>query len=158
MAEPEELTRTEASAAKPDVVAVFAFYNVRWHLSRFNRVGKHKATLAADLREALEDKCADVVLLSECGEIGVGLGKQWLELVRSICGPGFLVTHDSHYTSIVREQTVEVLDGPTLRGPLARGQQWRMCQHLRVRVGGSAAKPIDLYNVHSPSSDKHKLT
>ena len=33
-----------------------------------------------------------------------------------------------------------------------------MCQHLRVHVGGSAAKPIDLYNVHSPSSGKHKLT
>ena len=77
--------------------------------------------------------------------------------MRRCCGPGFRVTHQSHYTCIVRHETVEVLEAPSLKGPLSPAQPFRMCQHLRVQLKDSAYKPIDLFNVHSPSSDKHKL-
>ena len=61
-----------------------------------------------DLRKALEEINADVVLLPECGEIGIGLDQDlWLTLLSGICGPGFKVTHQSHYTSIVRSATME---------------------------------------------------
>ena len=147
----------ESSAEKPATYGVFAWYNIGWLRSRFRRLRKHEEALASDLGEALEEKCADVSLLCECGEIGVGLGNQWVELVRRCCGPGFHVTHQSNYTSIVRQTTLEVLEGPSLKGPLCRAHGYRMCQHLRVQLKDSAAKPIDLFNVHSPSSRKRPL-
>ena len=61
---------------------------------------------------------ADVVLLCECGDIGIGLGSQWLDVLNRILGNGFLVSHQSHYTCIVREETVRVLKRPALIGPL----------------------------------------
>ena len=33
-----------------------------------------------------------------------------------------------------------------------------MCQHLQVVMNDSAAKPIDIFSVHSPASMKHPLT
>ena len=53
---------------------------------------------------------------------------------------------------------MEVLEGPSLKGPLCQAHAYRMCQHLRVRLKDSAAKPIDLFNVHSPSSAHRPLT
>ena len=72
------------------------------------------------MQEALEDYAADVVLLCECGEIGKGLGPQWLDVVSRICGTGFLVSHQSHDTCIVRDETVHVIQRPALIGPLVK--------------------------------------
>ena len=140
---------------------VFAWYNIGWQASRFNNQSKHERTLAEDLTEAIDELHADVILLSECGEVGCGLTEStWLPLLRRVVGPGFAIRHQGHYTSIVRLATVAVEQGPTLVGPLTsiREHEYRKCQHLRVRMKDSAAKPIDLYNVHSPSSKRHPLT
>ena len=82
----------------------------------------------------METQVADVSLLCEYGEIGEGLGAQWVAVARRCCGPGFDVTPHSHYTSIVRKSTVEVLEGPSLKGPLCREHEYRMCQHLKSAV------------------------
>ena len=140
----EKPTRSGGSAAKPDAYGVFAFYNIGWQSSLFYELANHAETLHQDLWEALEMKSADVVMLSECGEIGIGLGERWTALVRDTCGPGFKVVHQGHYTSIVRVETVEVLEEPSLRGPLSRHHTYRMCQHLRVRLIASGGGPIDL--------------
>ena len=97
-----------AMASSTAVCAVVAFYNITWDSGRFQNK-RHEETLAQDLQKALNEFEADLVLLSECGEVGVGLDKsKWLPMIRRICGPGFLVCHQSHYTSIVRHATVEV--------------------------------------------------
>ena len=71
------------------------------------RLNKHEDTLQRDLTEALGAKSADVVLLCECGDIGRGLGTDWVEIVTRCCGPGFLITHQSHYTCIIRDKNGE---------------------------------------------------
>ena len=149
---------SESSDAAPPTYAVFAWNNGGWLDSRFSKPKKHEETLYKDLRVAMGTKAADTILFCECGDIGDGLGHKWLEMVRRCCGPGFVVTHQSHYTSIVRKSTVEVLEGPSLKGPLCREHDYRMCQHLKVRLRDSAAKPIDLFNLHSPTSTKRPLT
>ena len=106
---------SKSSAEKPATYGVFAWYNIGWLSTRFNKLQRHAETLRTDLLEAIETKNADVILLCECGEIGVGLGEDWLNVVRRCCGPGFDATHQSHYTSIVRKSTVEVLEGPSLK-------------------------------------------
>ena len=111
---------SESSAEIPAMDGVFVWYNIGWMRSRFNKLQKHEATLKADLLEAVEQKVADVILLCECGEVGAGLGEEWLNVVRRCCGPGFDVTHQSHYASIVRRATVEVLEGPSLKGPVCQ--------------------------------------
>ena len=79
----------------------------------------HEKSLAEDLDVALKSHKADVVLLSECGEIEEGLiEKLWLPLVCKIAGPGFAVKHQIHYTSIVRLNTVHIRQGPELLGPM----------------------------------------
>ena len=140
--------------------ALFAWYSIGWQENRFNRLRTHERTLTRDLREAIDEHHADVIFLSECGEIGIGFpGDRWLALLRRCVGPGFTIVHQSHYTSIVRFATVDVEEGPTLVGPLTRHPEhdYRTCQHLRVAMKGSAAKPIDLFNVNSPASKKHPL-
>ena len=127
---------------------MLAWYNIGWLDTRFKKLKRHEETLHKDLWEAVDTNGADVILLCECGEIGVGLPKEWLKVVRRCCGPGFDVTHQSHYTSIVRKSTVEVLEGPSLAGPLCREHEYRMCQHLKVQLGDSDATPIDLLNLH----------
>ena len=69
---------SESSAEIPAMYGVFVWYNIGWVRSRFNKLQKHEATLKSDLLEAVEKKVADVILLCECGEIGVGLGEEWL--------------------------------------------------------------------------------
>ena len=46
---------------------------IAWDKYRFNNIHKHEETLATDIRIALADFDADLVLLSECGEIDEGL-------------------------------------------------------------------------------------
>ncbi|CAE8598828.1 unnamed protein product [Polarella glacialis] len=71
------------------MVAVFAWYNVGWMNTRFNQLHRHEATLTADLRSAVEEYHADVVLLCDCGEIAHGLGEQrWPEKIRDILEGG----------------------------------------------------------------------
>ena len=149
-----------SSAAKPAMDCIVAFYNINWDKGRFEKPEKHELSLAADILTALDDFSADLVLLSECGEVGIGLDpEQWLPMIGRICGPGFAVTHQSHYTSIVRKDTMEVTAEPSLQGPLTilPNHEYRMCQHLQVVVKGSAGKPIDIYNVHSPASRERPL-
>ena len=52
---------------------------------------------------------------------------------------------------------MEVLEGPSLKGPLCREHEYRMCLHVNVQLKDSDAKPIDLFNLHSPSSAKRPL-
>ena len=148
---------SESSAEKPATDGVFVWYNIGWLSTRFKNLKRHEETLGMDLWEATVTKAADVILLCECGEIDDGLGEEFLEVVRRCCGPDFDVTHQSHYTSIVRRSTVEVLEGPSLKGPLCREHKYRMCQHMQVQLKDSAGKPIDLFNLHSPSSGKRPL-
>ena len=75
------------------------------------------------------------MLLSECGEIEVGLPhKQWVPLLANICGTDYDITHQSHYTAIVNKTTVRVIEGPILRGPmtLLPNHDYRKCQYLKV--------------------------
>ena len=152
------------SAAKPaNDHCVVAFYNITWDngcLTGKNRK-KHEKSLAADLDVALKSYKADVVLLSECGEIEEGLiEKQWLPLVRKLAGPGFAVKHQSHYTSIVRLNTVQIREGPMLMGPMTTWQglhEYRKCQFLSIAFKDSADKPINIFNCHSPSSTNRPL-
>ena len=82
------------SAAKPDISLAVGFYNIGWTNSRFNQLSRHKRTLEADIGAALDEFHTDVLLLSECGEVGKGLRTDmWLPMVRGICGPGFDVQH-----------------------------------------------------------------
>ena len=54
---------------------VVAFYYITWEVGKM--VGKHRhqheLVLAPDVHEALQGHYADAVLLSECGQVGVGL-------------------------------------------------------------------------------------
>ena len=101
--------------------SVFAWYNIGWHQSRFNQERRHERTMAQDHHKAIDEHNADVILLSECGEIGIGLPEdRWLALLRRCVGPGFAILHQSHYTSIVRLATVDIEEGPTLAGPLTQ--------------------------------------
>ena len=97
------------SAAKPaNDHCLIAFYNIAWDNGKLTGKyrEKHEKSLTEDLDVALKSYKADVVLLSECGEIEEGLvQKLWLPLVRKIAGPGFAVKHEGHYTSIVRLNT-----------------------------------------------------
>ena len=148
-----------SSATKEPMDCSVAFYNITWDKGCFNNF-KHELSLRSDIRTALDEYSVDVLLFSECGEVGIGLDpEQWLPMIGRICGPGFAVTHQSHYTSIVRKDTMELTAEPSLQGPLTilPNHEYRMCQHLQVVVKGSAGKPIDIYNVHSPASRERPL-
>ena len=137
----------------PDIVLVIAFYNITWTNSRFNQKEKHELTLAADIQAALHEFSADVLLLSECGEVDVGLiEKEWLPMLDRICGPGFDIKHQGHYTSIVRLSNVKIVVKPLLKGPLTTNPHhaYRMCQHLQVVPVDGVDKPSLLYTYPSP--------
>ena len=139
-----------SSATQEPMDCSVAFYNITWDKGRFNNF-KHELSLRSDIRTALDEYSVDVLLLSECGEVGIGLDpKLWLPMPRRICGSTYAVTHQSHYTSIVRKATMEFTKQPSLQGPLTTlaNHEYRMCQHVQVVLKGSAAKPIDIYNVH----------
>ena len=128
---------SSADKSAGEATLVIAFYNIGWMTSRFNQIKKHKKTLSADLRDAIDKHEADMIFLCECGEVGKGLAEeQWLEMLRRICGPGFVVKHQSHYTSIVKQTTMKVTKEPTLQGPLTplRHHEYRKCQYLQVRA------------------------
>ena len=64
---------------------MLVWYNIGWLDTRFKKLKRHEETLGKDLWEAVGTKVADMILLCECGEIGVGLPKEWLEVVRRCC-------------------------------------------------------------------------
>ena len=77
-----------SSAAKPAMDCLVAFYNINWDKGRFEEPEKHELSLAADILTALDEFSVDVLLLSDCGEVGIGLDpKQWLPMIRRICRP-----------------------------------------------------------------------
>ena len=112
------VTAAKSGASSAEKPGVFAWHSIGWQISRFNKLTKHELVLQKDLLVALENKSADVVMLCECGEIGTGLGPAWEDVVRRCCGPDSLVTHQSHYTCIVIDDTVEVLHQPSLKRPI----------------------------------------
>ena len=123
--------------------------------------GASEKKLEQDLKQCFEVDGVDVLLLCECGEIGVGLPKQqWLAMLRRIVGDTYDIVHQSHYTCLVNKLTVKVLVPPELRGPLSPdpAHHYRMAQCLVVELKDSAGKPIQLVNVHSPACQKHPLT
>ena len=152
-----------SGASKPAIShVIIAFYNITWENGKL--LGKdskrHEKTLADDIHAALHEYNVDLLFLSECGEIEEGLLEDlWLPLVRRLAGPGFVVTHQSHYTSIVRLNTVHIRQGPELLGPMSTwpGHEYRKCQRLCIEFKDSADEPIWVFNVHSPSSKKRPL-
>ena len=155
-----ELLSNAEKLATVDLVV--ASYNITWDNGRlsFGHWHQHVLNLEADLRTAIDIYHADLVLLQECGEIEQGLdAKPWLSLLRKICGPDYVATHQSHFTSIVKA-TVVVLAGPSLQGPLTTwpGHEYRMCQHMKVDLKGNSSGAVDIYSVHSPSSVERPLS
>ena len=116
---------------------------------------EHEKKLKADLEYAWKTWDADAIFLSECGEIQYGLHfDDWLALLRRILPDRFTsIHHESHYTSIVDENRLEILRGPHLRGPLTDliNHAYRMCQYLTVIRQNSADKPIAIVNLHCPA-------
>ena len=81
-----------------------------------------------------------------------------MELLYRICPKRCTsIEHQSHYTSIVDQNRVKIKSGPKLKGPTTNLQDhsYRMCQYLEIQGHNSAAKPIQVFNVHCPASKKH---
>ena len=81
-------------------------------------------------------------------------------MLHRIVGPEFDLTHQGHYTAIVRRATVQVIEAPSLKGPLSPlpAHFYRIAQHLKVQIKDSAEMPIDVWNCYSPSSKVHRHT
>ena len=143
------------------MVGVFVWYNIGWQRSRFNNLQKHEQELSQDLNQAINDYTPSGIFLSECGEIEEGLPNvEWMALLRRILPAGYEIWTHSHYTCILKLGDVEVISPPQLSESMCTlpGHLYRKCQHVVVSFKNSAAKPIALYNVHSPTSKKHHLT
>ena len=161
----------DSSAAKPaaavaETVAdhcVIAFWNIGWCKEFLAGVDneKRKKHLAHGFHVALNDYCVDILLLCECGEIGEGLDANvWIPLVQQLAGDHCVVRHQGHYTSIVRRDSVRILNGPVLMGPMAtwgNKHDYRKCQYLSIALKDSADKPINVFNVHSPATKEHPM-
>ena len=147
----------------PDDFAVIAFYNLTWQKSRLTgkRIGKHKATLREDLLAGFQQHHVDVMLLSECGVVEEGMGDEFRDLLQEICGPEFSVTCQSHYACIVRTSTIDITKEPCLTEPLCPlpNHEFRRSQYLQITLKSPTAyKPVEVYNLHSPSSFNRPLT
>ena len=91
------------SVGKPSGdIAVFGFYNITWQKGGFSN---YKRTLRDDLLAGFQQHNVDVMLLSECGVIELGLGHKFRDLLQQICGPEFSVTCQSRYACIIRSWT-----------------------------------------------------
>ena len=142
------------------MLGYFVWYNIGWLASRFNNLGKHEKALSEDLNQAIVDYDPSGIFLSECGEIDKGLPKdEWLALLSRSLPDGYRVWCHSHYTCILKVDDVDVLEPPRLSESMVTqpGHEYRRCQRVVVQFRNSAAKPITLYNVHSPASQKHPL-
>ena len=129
----DDTSMSAISEEKPGITLVIAFYNITWDNSRFNNMDKHERTLTEDIKAALDTYNTDVLLLSECGAIGKGLYEdKWLPMLHRICGDGYEVTHQAHYTSIVKLDTLQITVAPSLQGPLSThpGHECQVCQHF----------------------------
>ena len=98
---------------------------------------------------------ADIVFLCECGEVVYGLGDEWTAILKNVC-PDRIdhINHDSHYTALIDTNLLNIEKGPYLKGPMLQlqGHNFRMCQYVKVSIRNSAAKPIEVFNIHNPSS------
>ena len=141
---------------------VLASYCIGWQTSHLHsrRSQRHEQNLTDDIRQAIGRFDADIILLSECGTINEGLPPEFEAMLHRIVGPEFDVTHQGHYTAIVRRATVQVVEAPSLKGPLSPlpAHFCRVAQHLKVQIKDSAEMPIDVWNCHPPSSRVHPLT
>ena len=145
---------------------VLASYCIGWQTSFFHsrRSQRHEQNLTNDIRQAIGRFDADIILLSECGTINAPIAmlhrNEFEAMLHRIVGPGFDVTHHGHYTAIVRRATVQVVEAPSLKGPLSPlpAHFCRLAQHLKVQIKDSAEMPIDVWNCHLPSSRVHPLT
>ena len=118
--------------------AVFGFYDLAWHENPFigEECEHHKRTLREDLVAGFQRHNVDVMLLSECGAVEEGLGEEFHDLLKQICGPDFSVTCQSHFACIVRTSRIHVLTEPSLTEALSSLQEqvFRKCQHLQVSL------------------------
>ena len=83
-----------------------------------------------------------------------------MSILRRVCPDRFTsIVHQSHYTSIVDESRIEITTGPELRGPMTNlhDHDYRKCQFLEIRRQDSADKPIQVFNVHCPSSNQKRF-
>ena len=141
---------------------VLASYCIGWQTSCLHsrRSQRHEQNLTNDIRQAIGRFDADIILLSECGTINEGLPPEFEAMLHRIVGPEFDLTHQSHYTAIVRRATVQVIEAPSLKGPLSPLPKhfYRLAQHLKVQIRDSAEMPIDVWNCHSPSSKRYPFS
>ena len=139
---------------------VLASYCIGWQTSLLHsrRSQRHEQNLTNDIRQAIGRFDADIILLSECGTINAPIAmlhrNEFEAMLHRIVGPEFDVTHQGHYTAIVRRATVQVVEAPSLKGPLSPlpAHFCRLAQHLKVQIKDSAEMPIDVWNCHSSSS------
>ena len=100
------------------------------------------------------------MLLSECGVVEEGMGDEFRDLLLEICGPEFSVTCHSHYACIIRTSTIDITKEFSLTEPLCPlpNHEFRRSQYLQITLRGATAyKPIEVYNLHSPSSTNRAL-
>ena len=161
---PDSSVANASSVDKPVVTTdddlVLVFYNITWSNDKMTgkKRQKHETALKQDLNYAFDVLDADAVFLSECGEIEYGLpGEEWMSLLHRICPKRCrTIKHQSHYTAIIDTDRLKINHGPKLKGPMTdlQGHGYRMCQYLEIKHRNSAAKPIQVFNVHCPASDK----
>ena len=75
---------------------VVAWYNITWVSGNMtgNNRKRHEKQLKADLLYAFAMLDVDLLLLCECGEIGIGLPqKVWAAIMTRICGSEFDCVH-----------------------------------------------------------------
>ena len=74
--------------------------------------------------------------------------------MRRICpNPSIVIVHQSHYTAIINTARVKIIDGPKLKGPMTKlpNHKYRMCQYVVLQgLLNSAAKPMQVFNIHLP--------
>ena len=83
---------------------MFAWYNIGFQDTQLG-IRKWHTRLEADLRTLITEYSADVVMLSECGEVGVGLGEVWDHNLNVFCHsmrPEF----DLRFWSIMRKEII----------------------------------------------------
>ena len=136
---------------------MFAWYNIGFQDTQLGQDRWHQC-LEADLKELFMTHYADVVLLSECGEVGDGLGSEWNRMMDAFCEqmrPNYNIRFwsEGHYTTLVDTEAIVVLDNPHLVSLRVRDAPYRQAQHLVVEPRDG--KPVVLYNVHCPASRRH---
>ena len=81
-----------------------AWYNIGFHKNQLGDEQWH-STLEADLRTVITDFSAHVVMLCECGEVDVGLGKVWDRNLEVFC-KSLMPEFKLRFWSIMRKEII----------------------------------------------------